>query len=370
MAHRYNLRSAAKKDPLPPTPPRSAPLQQLQRAVQTHNKDQQRVTVTISATGEGQHLRWHYSEVLEPQPPATAAATAPAHLVDDDGDSVMGDSDSDSEASEYNDGDSVMGDEDDEIVRFHTPLRAEPYDAGSVILTPKKKGCALQRSPRIGGGYDWWHDKDGVRANLVYARPGEPVAGPSRRKGGELDPDTEYLRRAIEAGRKKLMLASAKSPPPELDELASDEDSDEEGTVIFDSHASVRAPPLPNNQLPYVRDPPRAAEHLQAPKPNVENKGRLSNWPPRQSDSEWHVHLYHDEHGNWVREGSVGPEVEYPVDLTLLPPKVHKDVPQVEAKPTPDSAAEDASSRVCRTDTEPVLEEDLRYPWKRELRRH
>ncbi|RDX40809.1 hypothetical protein OH76DRAFT_1365648, partial [Lentinus brumalis] len=128
------------------------------RLVQQHYADAHRISVTVSDTGKGKHLRWHYSEDL-----------IAIKQEEEEGKLPRGLTTAASHASVDSDGDSQMGDDED---RAHTPQPLGAYDPGSVVLTPHKRWNGVQREPRIGGGFDWWHNKSAVEERIMFVRDG------------------------------------------------------------------------------------------------------------------------------------------------------------------------------------------------------
>ncbi|KAJ8473899.1 hypothetical protein ONZ51_g7572 [Trametes cubensis] len=229
--------------------------------------DADRVTVSLSATGEGHHLRWHWTE----------ESLGGEEDDGSDAGSAFTDSDSSSDSSSSSsrltdgDGDSEMGDDD----RLRTPHRDIPYNPGSVILTPRK-GHGLKREPRIGGGFDFWHEQDGVEERLTFTRQKVTLA-PS--KGNLLlHPDTQYIVDAIRNERNRLQERADGLPLP--DSAAPEMDCDDDDAVSVTSEATVivdpRATPEPtlfNGAMPIIRQPTLPADY----NPGVAAPGPLPN---------------------------------------------------------------------------------------------
>ncbi|KAI0367194.1 hypothetical protein BV20DRAFT_576654 [Pilatotrama ljubarskyi] len=290
-----------------------------------------RIKVTSTENGEGHHLRWQWSEeslqkidyddgedddddetYREGSPSAastsswSSGASDATEMVDDDGDSVMG------------------GEEDED--RLQTPIREAPYDPGSVILTPRK-GRILRREPSIDGSFAVWHEQAGVEGRLVFRED------TSRYRGDD---------------RQKRALVRCESTATSLDDDAVSIASD--ATVQVDPRATPQ-PTLLNRAMPLVRQPTWPADYdLNAPGPS--NAG--PQWPARHP--EWSgIRIWRDANGQWVREGSLGPDASYQVNTEDLPPRIDRDdapAPAVEAT----SARRARAAPLRRTDTEPVLD--------------
>ncbi|KAI0718369.1 hypothetical protein C8T65DRAFT_83892 [Cerioporus squamosus] len=326
----------------------------IRQLVQQHYPDAHRISVTVSATGEGQHLRWHYSEdVIEPPRGLTPSASrASLAQVDEDGDSQMG----------------------DEEERPHTPQPLGAYDPGSVVLTPHKRQNpwqALRRERRIGGGLDWWHDEEGVEERLTFLRDGE--RGPDGTQGDvdpeQLGPDTRHVYDLLRAQRERH--GSPAQPDDDARSIAS---IASEATVIIDPREPTKQT-LFTGEMPIVRQPTRPSDYkwsgttlssgttssgnsqpqairglstIQEEGSRSEDDGGLDThaWPPRLPDF-GHVRLFRDDVGNWVRDGSLPPDGDYHIDRSLLPPKVD------EASRAASRAARAARTvQLQRTDTE------------------
>ncbi|KAL7284337.1 hypothetical protein ACG7TL_001624 [Trametes sanguinea] len=307
--------------------------------------DAERITVTVSATGQGKHLRWHWSE------DSLSSSGSSAYTRDNSPSDASDTSDFTDE-----DGDSEMGDEE----RLCTPQREVPYDPGSVVLTPRK-GRMIKREDRIGGGFDFWQEQDGVTQRLAFSADGEPL-GPVAADPEQLSPAVCYVRDAVETQRQRYQHGNDLSLPsgsvvPALD----DDDDDDATTVIIDPRATPE-PTLFHGQMPIVRVPTLPADydfHRSGPSRPLAN--RLSTiredgeagfrTPPRVPQSTG-MRFLRDANDRWVREGSLGPDAEYQIDPDCLPPKIDPD-----QAPAPQQAHARGvvPTPLRRTDTEPVL---------------
>ncbi|KAI0634973.1 hypothetical protein C8Q77DRAFT_1156337 [Trametes polyzona] len=287
------------------------------------------IEVTPSGTGKGHHLRWHWSQaaIEESREGSTSRESSPSSDSDD------------SDATELvdDDGDSVMGDEE----HPRTPEREIPFRPGSVLATPDKRRT-LQREQRIGGGFDFWHTQDGALNRLAFAAPGGRIA-PADVASQELHPDVRHVRNAIDAYRRSA------TPCINGQDDGDDDNSDtvsvcSQATVLIDPRATPE-PTLVNGQMPLVRHPTLPADY----DPNAagpsgtrsdglstiqeEEEGSLQ-WPPRIPQSS--VMRIRRNGGEWVREGSLGPDAAYSVDTSILAPRI--DRPEA-AAPQPAPAA-------------------------------
>ncbi|KAH9896658.1 hypothetical protein C8Q73DRAFT_686474 [Cubamyces lactineus] len=321
--------------------------------------DADRVTVTLSDTGKGHHLRWNWTEEsLHDGEDDESGSDEGSSFTDSDSSS---DSSSNSSRLTDGDGDSEMGDDE----RLRTPHRDIPYNPGSVILTPRK-GHGLKREPRIGGGFDFWHEQDGVKDRLTFTQQKVSVA-PST---GNLllHPDTQYIVDAIRNERKRLQeradgLPLLESAAPEMD---CDEDDDDavsvtsEATVIVDPRATpeptlfngatpiVRQPTLPANYNPGAAAPGPLPNRLSTIQEDMEAQLRL---PPRLQERSG-MRFLRDANNRWVREGSLGPDADYEVDRQDLPPKIDQGAGSVAQRR---QARSSNAAPLQRTDTEPII---------------
>ncbi|CDO77892.1 hypothetical protein BN946_scf184952.g4 [Trametes cinnabarina] len=324
--------------------------------------DAERITVSISATGQGQHLRWHWSKDSlgkgsSNNGSAYSRNNSPSNA-------------SDTSSLTDIDGDSEMGDEE----RVCTPQREVPYDPGSVVLTPKK-GRILKREERIGGGFDFWQEQDGVTQRLTFSADGEAL-GVEAVISQQLSPAVRYVREAIEAERVRhhhgndLSLPSGSAVPA----LEDDEDDDkfsvasDASTVIIDPRATPE-PTLFNGQMPVVRVPTLPADYdpgASAPSRLLANRlstiqedGEAVPRMPRRLPGRTGMRFLRDANGRWVREGSLGPDAEYQIDRDSLPPRIdHEQGPSTQRHQVRSHGA----APLRRTDTEPVLEPASRRP--------
>ncbi|KAI0746540.1 hypothetical protein C8Q80DRAFT_1271415 [Daedaleopsis nitida] len=333
----------------------------IRELIQQHYPDAHRITVDVSATGAGRHLRWHYSEDLIAAAQERDPSPTPSHtsttLVDDDGDSQMG----------------------DEEERPRTPSRLSPFDPGSVVLTPKKEGWrGLRRERRIGGGFDWWHDHEGVEDRVTFLRDGSHSRQESPVDRAHLGPDALRLLELVEAERDRHRTALKKTPSPyyDDDDALSVASIATQATVIVDPRNPTK-PTLFNGEMPIIRQPtypddatpgPSSSAHSATPAgaavrrhlSTIQEEGSgtasgsgsggaaLRSWQPKAPEV-GHVRIFRDRAGNWVREGSMGPDCDYHIDRKLLPPRI-------DVGPAP--AARAGPSRrvvVQRTDTEPAI---------------
>ena len=327
--------------------------------IQQHYADAHRISVDVSATGQGHHLRWHYSEDLiapeeeediKPRDLSPTLSQVSTAFVDDDGDSMMFD------------------EEDDE--RARTPNRFSPFDPGSVILTPRKdKWRILRREPRIGGGFDWWHEQEGVEDRVTYVRK-TSVAPQDPCDPAQLGPDARQLFALVEAQRERYghpgpSRHKTRTPSPDDDDDALSEASVATvATVIVDPRNPTQ-PTLFNGELPIVRQPAnvqnpsggRLGGHLSTieEEGSVGGRGVNTQAPPRATDFA-HVRIFRDNAGNWVREGSLGPEAVYHIDRSLLPPRVDQGPAGGSGRP---------EAIIQRTDTEPVIFDEPAKPRKK-----
>ncbi|KAI0330075.1 hypothetical protein GY45DRAFT_1324124 [Cubamyces sp. BRFM 1775] len=321
--------------------------------------DADRVTVTLSDTGKGHHLRWHWTEESLGGGGEDDGSYSDAGSSFTDSDSSS-DSSSNSSRLTDGDGDSEMGDDE----RLRTPHRDIPYNPGSVILTPRK-GHGLKREPRIGGGFDFWHEQDGVEERLTFTQQKVAVA-PS--KGNLLlHPDTQFIVDAIRNERKRLQERADGLPLPEsaAPEMDCDDDDDavsvtSEATVIVDPRATpeptlfngatpiVRQPTIPANYNPGVAASGPLLNRLSTIQEDVEAQPRL---PPRFQERSG-MRFLRDANNRWVREGSLGPDADYEVDRHDLPPKIDQGAGSAaQGRPTRSSNA----APLQRTDTEPII---------------
>ncbi|KAJ8454738.1 hypothetical protein ONZ51_g12858 [Trametes cubensis] len=299
--------------------------------------DADRVTVSLSATGEGHHLRWHWTEesLGGEEDDGSEAGSA---FTDSDSSS---DSSSSSSRLTDGDGDSEMGDDD----RLRTPHRDIPYNPGSVILTPRK-GHGLKREPRIGGGFDFWHEQDGVEERLTFTRQKVTLA-PS--KGNLLlHPDTQYIVDAIRNERNRLQERADGFPLP--DSAAPEMDCDDDDAVSVTSEATVivdpRATPEPtlfNGAMPIIRQPTLPADY----NPGVAVPGPLPNrLSTIQEDVEAQPPLAPSPSGaDW---DAIPPRCQQPD----LPPKIDQGASS--AAPRRQGRSSNAAP-LQRTDTEPII---------------
>ncbi|KAH9855646.1 hypothetical protein C2E23DRAFT_883015 [Lenzites betulinus] len=337
--HTYNLRSRPGKNAV------SSVYQDL--IAKGAYGDPKHIEITVSATGKGHHIRWHWSEasIEDDNDTESSRSSSPSH---DAGPSNVVDHVDD-------DGDSQMGDEEEEE-RMRTPLREVPYDPGSVVLTPRRARI-IRREPRIGGGFDFWHEQDGVLHRLAFSPDGKPLA-PSEPGAQELHPDTQHIRDAIEAYRRSV------TPFHGADEYLEDDDDARsvcsEATVLIDPRATPE-PTLRNGAMPLVRHPTIPVD-VNAPGPSrAPLLGRLStiqegsqelSWPAR-SPQQWSgMRILRNAAGEWIREGSLGPDAEYQVNMADFPPRVDRDG---EPAPAPAPAPRVRAVPLRRTDTEPCL---------------
>ena len=143
-------------------------------------------TVAVSDTGEGVHVRWYYSEddcEVDEEEADVEMMTA----VDKERDVTP----QPSVTAAPNEG--------TRLLFPHTPMAPQPYDAGSVILTPVKRAKPLQPSPpRIGDkGIRCLFEKDGVlrdfngEARIVLRHPVGSIANLSREQVERLENERE-----------------------------------------------------------------------------------------------------------------------------------------------------------------------------------
>ncbi|KAI9058043.1 hypothetical protein FKP32DRAFT_1688926 [Trametes sanguinea] len=311
--------------------------------------DADRITVTVSATGEGKHLRWHWSE----DSLGSSSSSSSAYTRDN--------SPSNADASDLTDadGDSEMGDEE----RLCTPQREVPYDPGSVVLTPRK-GRVIKREDRIGGGFDFWQEQDGVTQRLAFSADGEPL-GPVAADAQQLSPTICYVRDAIENQRQRYQQGDDLSLPSGSVVPALEDDDEDAETVIIDPRATPQ-PTLFRRQMPIVRVPTLPAEYefydLSRPGPSrplpnrlstIQEDGEAGFRPAPRIPERTAMRFLRDAEGRWVREGSLGPDAEYHIDRECLPPKIEPD--QVPAPPHAQAHGR-GGAPLRRTDTEPVLD--------------
>lgn len=289
------------------------------------------VSIDVSATGQGQHLRWYYSDDLiasqeeEERKPLVGVSQGASHA---------------SSATVDADGDSQM---DDEENRFRTPQPVGSYDPGSVVLTPHKR--EIQRHPipreeRIGGGLDWWRQRNGVDERLAFYpdRDSSPEEGHADVDSKELGPDTQHVYNALREER-----ARHGTPAPREDNARSANTLRSQATVIIDPRDPAK-PTLFNGEMPIVRQPALSgttANSAAASGSGSSGQTRrgLSTIKEEGSQGEsddgsgtrelplelpdfGHVRLFHNNDGAWVRDGSLPPNASYHIDRALLPPKI------------------------------------------------
>ncbi|OJT06447.1 hypothetical protein TRAPUB_2722 [Trametes pubescens] len=251
-------------------------------------------------------------------------------------DAVSEDNDSEASPSEYsgesstsgdttsgdteiidNDGDSVMRDN----ARFVTPQRDIPYRPGSVVETPKK-GRIIRQEPRVGGGFNFWHKRDGAVLRLSFGQNGLPVAAVAEGGNQQPPPNDPHLMEAI------VDCSRSVSPESDAGSVASD------ATVVIDPRATPQ-PTLFNGAMPLIRHPtwPEGFDP-NAPGPSRGQTGRLDTiregseevqWPPRIPDQHPGMRILRDADGQWVREGSQDPDAVYHIDTRELPPRIDRE---------------------------------------------
>lgn len=333
----------------------------LREIVLQHYPDAHRISVDLSATGVGHHLRWHYSEDLidvqqaeikqerEPSPDFSHASTV---LVDQDGDSQMG----------------------DEGERLQTPSRESPFDPGSVVLTPKKQAWrGLSREPRMGGGFDWWHNESGVEERVAFIRDPSQPPQQSAVQPATLGPDALVVYQQLEKERERHGGPSSQHrkpprnlPPRHSDDAVSVSSIATDATVILDNpKKNAGKPTLFNGEQPIVRQPATPDEYKQNGKnrsPNKQGAGNLdgqlstiqeegsgvdmSAWAAPRVPDFGQMRIFQDDKGQWMRDGSLGPDASYKLDRKLLPPRVEMGPPQ--------AGPSRAKAVVPRGDTEEV----------------
>ena len=207
-------------------------------------------TVAVSETGEGVHIRWYYpDDDLETDRDEEADVEM---IVDEERGVTPPTSAGPSNA-----------------VRRpfpHTPMALQPYNAGSVILTPVKKAKPLQRSPqRIGDkGIRCLHEKGGVLRELnggfrvVLRHPVGSSANLSREQVERLEEEREeqivqfQVKKLLEQKRRLEEEEAQFSDSGYEDEMESDVSSlrrglRREGTILI-SHDELSDTVLPTSQ--------------------------------------------------------------------------------------------------------------------------
>ncbi|KAI0764043.1 hypothetical protein BD413DRAFT_616067 [Trametes elegans] len=324
---------------------------------------------------------------------SASVASSQNGVVDGDGDSQMGDEDEeqdsqmgegDDDEEEGGDEDSQMGegehepqvkedeDEGEDEVRLCTPHRDLPYNPGSVVLTPRKDR-GLRREPRIGGGFDFWQEQDGVGHRLTFLPDrASPAPGQQQQQQQQqpLGKDAQHIREALDAERARHggglrrydSIDTIIAEEERNDEDAEDDAEDDALSVASDATVRVdpRATPQPtvfNGARPIVRQPTLPADYeWNAPGPSRPRAGRLSTieeggsdlpqWPSRFPEQPC-MRILRDSDGRWVREGSLPPDLYNSIDRSELPPRIDLQEPAAPRAPM--------AASLVRTDTEPVL---------------
>ena len=318
-------------------------------AILSHYPDSDRIEVSVSATGQGRHLRWLYSdddlkpkESREPTPFPSAGSDGE---VDADGDSQMGDDSS--EADSDSDTETVTG-------RLCTPQPLGPYNPGSVVLTPRKDGRRrLQREARLN---DWWNASDGIESRVTLRRDVsvEPDVGGSYKP--RVGPRSGHVQNRLDA-RARYGYTGSTSSISEADEDEMADDDDDTRSVVS-SAATVYAeaddvrPTLRKPELPIIRhDVPEGArpkrKRVTFRKPTSKDDGKVVRAGPAGPGA------------GWVRDGSLAPsDVAY--DLYHLGHM--KSLPKVSPKMY-DRLRDMSSGSLARTDTESAAaDEEERAP--------
>lgn len=262
--------------------------------------------VAEPSTNQGGGVRWRCSEEVKVE--EDDSEYSPSEYSEESSSSSSGDTE-----LVDNDGDSRMGDDAD--ARYVTPQREIPYRPGSVADTPRR-GRILRREPRAEGGFDFWHERDGAVMRLSFGQDGLPVAATAGAEGQQLPLDHPQVLDAYEDVRRSVSPAVS---------VASD------ATVIVDPRATPQ-PTLSNGAMPLVRHPtwPEGFDP-NAPGPSRGRTNRLSTiregseevqWPPRVPTQHQSMRIRRDDEGRWVREGSLDPEAAYQISADDLPPRI------------------------------------------------
>ncbi|KAL1938806.1 hypothetical protein VTO73DRAFT_11186 [Trametes versicolor] len=262
------------------------------------------------STNQGGGVRWRCSEEPEVKVEEDDSEYSPSEYSEESSSSSSGDTE-----LVDNDGDSRMGDDTD--ARFVTPQREIPYRPGSVADTPRP-GRILRHEPRAEGGFNFWHERDGAVMRLSFGRDGLLGGATAGAEGQQLPLDHPQVLEACEDVRRSVSPAVS---------VASD------ATVIIDPRATPQ-PTLSNGAMPLVRHPtwPEGFDP-NAPGPSRGRTNRLSTiregseevqWPPRIPIQHPGMRIRRNDEGLWVREGSLDPEAAYEISAADLPPRIDR----------------------------------------------
>ncbi|EJF58963.1 hypothetical protein DICSQDRAFT_172461 [Dichomitus squalens LYAD-421 SS1] len=228
-------------------------------------------------------------------------------LTDDDGDTVMGDDES------------MMGDDDE---RPQTPPRFGSYDPGSVLLTPNKN------KPR----------------GQSHAQPADDGLRHSNHGTRNINDRVAFLRDPSLA-----VISQPAAPNGEGEERpATDRKHNKNKRLVFKEEPSVHL--IPARSSSDENSEPGPSEPQAGP--STSDGSRASQEDGGGFTSEWNgsVRWYHDDHGTFVRDGSLPPEYysHWGFPRELQPPRADSLQRPPERSPPP---------RLQRTDTELVIDE-------------